>query len=319
MNGYRDRVNASPILALDIGGTWTRTAIVTPEGDIASRRRTRTPATDSGDELIAFLIHEITEVRDSAPSPASAVGVSVTGPINPRTGVMYRPPNTGRGFHGLPLSERISASTGLPVVADRDTNAALVAEQRYGAGRRCFDLVYMTVSTGVGGAVMLDGRLIRGADGVAGELGHVSVNPDGPRCGCGRDGCLEAIASGPALTAAAKHLGARDGQATEPTGEQIALAAARGDELALAILERARDAIVSASVDMVNLFNPQRLILGGAVVAAHPTWVTAAQTAVRERALAPAAERALVVGAELGDDAGLLGASLMAWQDGEWR
>jgi glucokinase len=319
MNRRVGPVNASPVLALDIGGTWTRTALVTPEGDIAARRRTRTLATDSGDELSAFLVHEITQVRHGTPAPAGAVGISVTGPINPRTGVMYRPPNTGRGFDGLHLTGRISAATGLPVVADRDTNAALLAEHRYGAGRGCADLVYMTVSTGVGGAVMLDGRLIRGADGVAGELGHISVSPDGPPCGCGRNGCLEAIASGPALAAAAEHPVARDGQAAGPTGEQIALAAARGDELARAILERARDAVVSASVDLVNLFNPQRLILGGAVVAAHSTWVTAAQTAVRVRALAPAAGRADVVAAQLADDAGLLGAALLARKGGQWR
>jgi glucokinase len=233
--------------------------------------------------------------------PLRGVGVSTTGPVDPRTGVLFRPPNTGPGLEGLALGEGLSDALGLPVVVDRDTNAAALAEQRYGAGRGATNLVYITVSTGVGGAVILDDRLLRGAQGVAGELGHISVAPDGPICGCGRSGCLEAIVAGPALAKAAERT----------TGEQVAAAARSGDRLARAVLLAAGAALASAAVDVVNIFNPERLVLGGSVILGNPDWVVEARQAVSERALEPARSCATVVAAELGDDGGLLGAALL--------
>ena len=125
------------------------------------------------------------------------LGVSVTGPVDPATGRLFTPPNTDSNLAGLDLGADLARSTGLDVRVDRDTNVAALGEHAFGAARGVANFVYMTVSTGVGGAVMLDGRLLRGVDGVAGEIGHISVDRVGPSCGCGRRGCLEAIASGP--------------------------------------------------------------------------------------------------------------------------
>jgi glucokinase len=234
------------------------------------------------------------------------------------TGVLFRPPNTGPGLVGLRLGEGLSDALDLPVVVDRDTNAAVLAEQRYGAGRGATNLVYLTVSTGVGGAVILDNRLLRGAMGVAGELGHISVSPDGPVCGCGRNGCLEAIAAGPALGAAAERAldsGVPSQLRQHPnrpiTGEAVAAAAEVGDQLSRTVLRQARAALASAAVDIVNIFNPERVVLGGSVILGNLDWVAEARRAVSERALEPARGCADVVVAELGDQGGLLGAALL--------
>lgn len=305
-------------LALDIGGTWTRAAVVSPDGAVLASARERTRSHESGQVVIAACASLLTSVAAQVDRPVRGVGVSTTGPVDPATGVLFRPPNTGPGLAGLPLGAALSEALSLPVAVDRDANAAALAEQRYGAGRGVTNLVYVTVSTGVGGAVILDDRLLRGEQGVAGEVGHISVSADGPMCGCGRNGCLEAVAAGPALAAAAEEalradqasvLNERDTRPLE--GHHVAAAAAAGDPLACAVMLRARSALASAAVDLVNVFNPKRLVLGGSVVLGNPDWVEAARRAVSEHALEPARSSAEVVVAELDDLGGLLGAALL--------
>ncbi len=288
------------VLALDVGGTWTRAAVIARDSTIVRRHRAATPSDLPGTELARFFAYALTEV--GAGFTPAVVGISITGPVDPCDGVLYDPPNTGSGLAGLPIAALVSAALGRPVVVDRDTNAALRAEHALGAGRGCTELVYLTFSTGVGGSVLLGGQLLRGADGVAGEIGHVVVDLRGPRCGCGRRGCLEAVASGPAI--------ARAGVAAR--AEEVAAAARAGEPAARAVIERAGEAAVSVIVDQVNVFNPQRVVVGGAVADAHPEWIAAAQEAVAMHALVPANRRARVVAAALGDDGGLLGAGLIA-------
>jgi glucokinase len=306
------------ILALDIGGTWTRAAAISAHGEVLGSVKERTRSHLAGASIIEASAGLLTRVAAQVDRSVRGVGVSTTGPVDPMTGVLFRPPNTGPGLEGLRLGDGLSDALGLPVVVDRDTNAAALAEQRYGAGRGTTNLVYVTVSTGVGGSVILDDRLLRGASGVAGELGHISVSPDGPVCGCGRTGCLEAIAAGPALAAAAaqaldsglpSQLRQHDNRPL--TGEQVAAAAAAGDQLARTVLLAARAAVASAAVDLVNVFNPERLVLGGSVILGNLDWVTEAHRAVSEQALEPARSGAEVVVAGLGDEGGLLGAALL--------
>ena len=308
-------------LALDIGGTWTRAAAVSRDGRILASAKARTISDVDHGTVIDTCVRIIRAVVDDA-QPVRGLGVSATGPIDPSTGVLFTPPNTGPGLAGLRLAPLLAQALGIPVVADRDTNAAALAEQRYGAARGCADFVYVTVSTGVGGAVFTNGQLLRGADGVAGEIGHVVVRMGGELCGCGRRGCLEAVASGPALAAAAMEIADIDGdsplsvlrrklQPLPIEGRHVDEAAQAGDPDAIRILANASTAIASAAVDLVNVFNPCLLVLGGSVVRAHPDWIAEAGDSVAASALHPGNATARVVAAGLGDDGGLLGAALL--------
>ncbi len=275
---------AAAKLALDIGGTWTRAACVSDDGRIIASSRERTLDQGSGDDFVGQCLRMLTAVRGRSLQPADALGVSATGPVDVETGTLFRPPNTGPALDGLHLGERLSAGLGIPVVVEKDTNAAALAEQRYGAARGARTFVYLTVSTGIGASVVLDGRPMRGVDGTGGEFGHVVVDPQGPICGCGRRGCLEAVASGPAIAAAGQRLATADaGSALARTanrlapavleGHHVAAAAAAGDRDAEGVMTRAREALVSATVDLVNVFNPEVLVIGGSVIAGNPEWV----------------------------------------------
>lgn len=372
---------------LDIGGTWIRAAIVTPAGEILVRSRRPLPTSEGGRAVVDTCLDALGEARmRTGCHTLERIGVSVTGPVDPRTGKLFTPPNTGPVLAGLELGEALSRAACLEVRVDRDTNAAALGEHRCGSARGTANFVFITVSTGVGGAVMLDGRLIRGADGVAGEIGHICVERGGPRCGCGRRGCVEAIASGPSIarraeaelraaqgaelravegaefraaegfaqthgvtktvegSAAAASVAARAGEAvTAPissqassssqalsfssqtssplaerlrsgrplTGKDVDECAAAGDPHAIRALNAAAAAVAGMCVDMANVFNPERIVVGGSVAIAHPDWIARASELVAREALVPANREGIVVPAELGDDVSLVGAAFL--------
>ena len=311
-----------PTFGIDIGGTWIRAAAVDQSGVIVSRSRARTESDRAGSDIVSSCVDLIRQAAAEAEAPLTRVGVSVTGPVDPATGTIFTPPNTGDGLAGLALGYELAHALNVAIVVDRDTNAAALAEWRYGAARGAHDFVYLTLSTGVGGAVMLDDRLIRGANGVAGELGHLTVEADGPLCGCGRRGCLEAYASGPAIARrggeaaladpASRLHAAAIADAASIRGEDVAAAAHDGDSAAIEVLKTAGAAVASAAVDFTNAFNPSLIVIGGSVAAAHPDWIQRAHLAATTQALDPARGSVRVVGARLGDDGGLIGAALLA-------
>ncbi len=315
--------SAPATLSLDIGGTWTRAARVSSAGRILSSTRERTADQGSGAEFVDQCVRLLAPMVDGVDGPPTALGVSTTGPVDTDTGTLFVPPNTGPALHGLRLGDALRSRLHLPVTVEKDTNAAAIAEQRYGAARGLRTFLYLTVSTGIGATIIADDCAIRGADGAAGEVGHVSVDPAGPDCACGRRGCLEAIASGPAIANAGRRIAQRRpdsrlGQTARQLGhsalqgQHVADAAAAGDTAAAAIMDAARAALVSAVVDLVNVFNPEALVLGGSVIAGNPSWAREASRTVGELALPPARTRAQVRAAELGDKAGLLGAAWLA-------
>ncbi|HXG41060.1 MAG TPA: ROK family protein, partial [Candidatus Limnocylindrales bacterium] len=177
-----------------------------PDGSRIARVSVETPTEDGPEAIVAACIAVARSVRervpaDLAPDGLEAIGISSPGPLDPWAGVVVEPPNLGPRFVDVPLAAELEAALGLPAYLERDTNVAALAEQAYGAGRGIDDFIYLTVSTGVGGAVVTDGRLLLGPDGVAGELGHLVVDfgPDAAPCGCGGFGHVEAYASGRAL------------------------------------------------------------------------------------------------------------------------
>ncbi len=316
---------ADPVLALDLGGTRIRVALVDAAWRVHGRREVPTPVEHGPDaivdacrELLRAALDEIGSAPGSAPV---AVGISTPGPVDPWAGRVVDPPNLGPGFRDIDLAPRIEAAIGLPAVLDRDTQAAALAEATVGAATGTRDFVYVTVSTGIGGAIMIDGRLLRGPDGTAGELGHLLIDLDGPACGCGAQGHLEAIASGTGMgrlgvaaaqegrsPALASRLRERaDGRLS---GRDIAEAADLGDVAALAIVERARRAFAAACVTIADVFDPDLIVVGGGIADAQGERLLApARLAVASQAFRAPSRRTRIVPAVLADDVGLVGAA----------
>ena len=183
------------VLALDLGGTQIRAAVVRADGTVHAQRRTRTPVEEGGEAIVQACLDMLEGCRDAhiaaGASPSLVgIGIAAPGPVDPVRGQVIDPPNLGRSFHDTPLAARVGARLGLPAFLDRDTQVAALGEGGFGAARGCADYLYLTVSTGIGGAIMSGGKLLRGPDGTAGELGHLLVDPHGPPCGCGAVGHL---------------------------------------------------------------------------------------------------------------------------------
>jgi glucokinase len=315
---------AAPVLALDLGASRIRAAVVAPDGRVLVRREGRTPGPDGPDAVISACIHHLREARAAAGPDVAAtlagVGLSAPGPVDPRAGTLVEPPNIGPGFVDVPFAGPIGAALGLPAALERDTNVAALAELSFGAARGCRDFLYLTVSTGFGGAIVIGGRLHGGPDGVAGELGHLTVDLDGPPCGCGGRGHIEAICSGSGIarlateaalagrsTTLAARLAARVPDPLE--GRDVAEAADAGDAEATAILERARAAFAALVVGLVNALAPERIVVGGGLAEGQGERLLGpAREAVRTTAFRIPRERVRIVAAALGDDVGLVGA-----------
>jgi glucokinase len=254
-------------------------------------------------------------------SALAGIGISSPGPVDPRTGTVLEPPNLGPDFHDVQLAAPVSAAQGLPAFLDRDTNVAALGEHAFGAARGIEDFVYLTVSTGVGGAVFTAGRLLRGADGLAGELGPVPVEMDGARCGCGGVGHVEAIASGVALAREARALvlagrspfladRARSLPADEElSAKDVAEGALAGDPASQELMDRARRALATACVGYVNAFNPRRIVIGGSIAAAEgDRLLEPIRAAIARDAFEVMARGVRVVPAALRGDVSLAGA-----------
>jgi glucokinase len=305
------------ILAIDLGGTQIRAALADPQGMLLARAATQTRAEEGPEAVIGRIIECAEQVLEGVErTRVIGVGVGAPGPINPWTGVLYNPPNLP-GWEAVPLADRLAATLGLPVYAGNDANLAALGERRFGAGQGMDDLVYMTVSTGIGGGIISGGQLVVGARGFAGEIGHQTLEPDGPLCGCGQRGHLEALAAGPAIARAARRAlqeGATSLMAElvdDPehiTAETVTEAAVRGDAVARQILERAGFYIGLGLVNVIHMVEPQRIIIGGGVSQAGELLFAPIRRTVAERLMSPVYRGVEIVSAALGDDVGLLGA-----------
>jgi glucokinase len=315
---------SSPILAVDIGASRIRAGVVRPSGTVVARADGPTRAADGPAAVIADAIALLERVRAQASGAVrdaiDALGISALGPLDPATGHLRQPPNLPPTFADVPLSGPLGEALGLPTAIDRDTHVAALGERAFGAARGAVDFLYLTVSTGIGGAIVDDGRLVTGRLGVGGELGHLPLDMDGPPCGCGARGHLEAIASGSAIARAASEAieagrapglrALRDRLAPEAlTARDVAAAEDAGDPVALEIMNRARAAFAAAVVGLVDIFAPELIVVGGSVARAQGDRLLGpARTAVRELAFPMAARRVRIVEAKLGDDVGLVGA-----------
>lgn len=302
-------------IAVDIGGTQLRAACYTEASTLPqSVVRRPTQATDHSPEenLIAAI-----EAVWPADRTVQAIGVASPGPVDLRQGLVIKAPNIPQ-WRNFPIVNHLRERFQVPVALDNDANLAALGEWKFGAGRGHHHLIYITVSTGIGGGVIIDDRLLHGVQGLGGELGHVTVLPDGPMCGCGQRGHLEAIASGTGITHAVRER-ILNGELSVINPSQsfsardVSEAAIAGDALCQSVLAFASHFLGRALADFLHIFNPTIIIIGGGVSKSGDIFLKPMEAALRLAVMSPVyLEGLTVTRAALGDDPGLVGALALA-------
>jgi len=311
------------VIGVDLGGTKIYTALAGADGQVLAEVKIPTEAAGGESHVIARIVDSCRTVRATAGALAgrvAAVAVGAPGPLDTKSGVIHCAPNLK--WHGVPLKRLLEEALGEPVFIDNDANLAALGEYVYGAGRGMRDMIFIAVSTGIGGGLILNGRLYRGAADGAGEIGHMVVLPDGPLCSCGNRGCLEAVASGTALAAQAGELigqgcgagilAAAGGDPARVSAAAVAAAAAAGDGEAVLLLERAGRCLGIAVANTANLLNPEMVVIGGGVAGSGELLFAPARREVERSALEPARSTIKIVRAALGGRAGVSGAVALA-------
>ena len=315
------KTNKRPVLAVDLGGTKIIAAVVSPDGKIVSRKYCLTLA-DNG---LKAVIERLLVVANDAVVQSkidivglAGVGIAAAGIINAKRGVITYSPNLP-GWRNVALRDIVSEKLGLDTYLNNDASAAALGEHRFGAGKGMDNLIYLTVSTGIGGGIIIDGKLYSGSDGCAGEIGHMTVDVNGPRCSCGNSGCLEVLSSGTAVAREAViHLNQgetssiiklAEGKIENVTAETVALAARQGDKLACDIVAGAANYLGIGFANLVNVFNPDMIVVGGGMSKMGNMLLNPARKVVKQRAFKLPARTVRIVQAGLGSNAGIVGAA----------
>jgi len=314
------------VLALDLGGTKIITAAVLSTGEIVSRKYSLTLADEGPWPIINRLSSAVAETMAQAKlktSDIAGIGIAAAGIIDTKEGIVTTSPNLP-GWRDVPLRDIIAERLGLITYLINDASAAALGEHRFGAGRGVDNLIYLTVSTGIGGGIIIDGELYLGADGCAGEIGHMIIETHGPQCNCGKFGCLEALASGSAMTKESVRrlnqgekssiIRLVDGRLEGITAETVSLAARKGDSLACDIVARAATYLGIGLANLVNIFNPELIVIGGGVSKMGNMLLAPARKAIREIAFKLPARTARIVRARLGSNAGIIGAAVYVFE-----
>lgn len=314
----------SPCVAgVDLGGTKIVSVVATPEGHILGSDRCLTEAAQGPDAVIGRMVASVRRAAAEAglrEGDLRGVGICAPGPCDFRRQVVTHPPNLP-GWHDVPVSRMVGEALRLPTLLENDANAAAYGECRFGAGRPYRHMVFITISTGIGGGLIIDGSIYTGASGGAGEVGHMTLEEKGPLCGCGGRGHLEALASG---TAIAREAGALLNEGRCPVlarlvkegrpldAETAHLAARQGDADARGVIERAGHYLGLGLANIINMFNPQAIVIGGGLVGMGAMILAPARAAAREQAFAECFSDVDILEAELGERAGVLGVAALA-------
>jgi glucokinase len=310
-------VNGTETIGVDLGGTKMLVGVLADTEPLYEQREASKGQTE--DELVGLLVREIEEAREARPDVA-AIGLGIPATIDHDSGVAVSAVNLP--LKNLPVREIVTERTGLPVFVDNDGNVAALAEYLYGVAQGKPDTVMLTVGTGIGGGLILDGEIYRGSTGAGAELGHVVIQVDGPPCqgNCPNHGCVEALASGTALgreaRAAAESnpdsaLGKRLATGEEVDGKAVTEAALAGDKMAIGVFDLIGSRLGVACASFANIFQPHAIVVGGGVIAAGDLLLEPARREVRERGLDPM-NKTPILAATLGNDAGMIGAAALA-------
>jgi len=307
------------VLACDLGGTNLRMAAIDRQGEILYRTRRDTPKSDRADEIVRTIVEEANECREATRTDGKieAIAVAVPATVNAENGIILKAPNVPclDGFRMVAaLENELNVKAGL----ENDANAAAVGESWLGASRGCKNSIMVTLGTGVGGGIIINGQVLRGIDGTAGEIGHICVEPFGAPCGCGSRGCVEQYSSASAIVRLTREKEThypKSELAGKPrlTSADVYEAGMRGDELALEVFRQMGFYLGISLVDLINILNPEVIVIGGGAAAGWDLFIGHVEDQIRTRAFLEPGMRARLVRAELGDDAGILGAARIAF------
>jgi glucokinase len=307
--------NEQHYVGVELCAGSARAALVTPDGRVVASREGALAGVDLGAQVARL----VSELRDAGQARVAAVGVGVPGLVNPQTGRVVISSDLPAVVRE-DLRASLGQATGLPVALDNDANAGAFGEYAAGAGRGSRNMFYVTIGTGIGGALILDGRLWRGASGFAGEFGHITIDPEGVDCACGNIGCLETVASAPNIVRRTHERLMRDSTSSLSrlglnknfTAADIAHEARNGDDFAALMMARTGRYIGTAIAAVINLLNTERVVLGGGVMDAGELILNPIIEEARRRSFQPNFESTQIVAATLGPDAVPIGAALLA-------
>ena len=314
--GATDNIHKRLIFAADLGGTHLRAATVDEKGHIHARFKQNTPQVRDANAIVDAVVTAVHEFQKQD-AEISAVSVVVPGTVKVEEGAVVKAPNLPC-LDGFRLAAALTSRLRLPAILENDANAAAVGEMWQGAAVGCRTIICLTLGTGVGGGIILDGKLWRGVDGAAAEIGHMCVDPfGGVACTCGSRGCLEVFASATAIVRMTREASPRYPDSIlqgkeDRTAEMIFEAGKKGDELALEIFRRMGVYLGIGLANLINILNPEMIVLGGGVVNGWDLFEKHMHQQVEERAFPLLADRVKIVRAKCGDDAGLLGAARLA-------
>lgn len=305
---------------IDLGGTKILSLVATDEGEVLGDDRRPTLASEGTEAVVGRIeasLRAALEAAGVAVRELVGIGVSSPGPVDTNQGVVTHAPNLG--WHNVPIVRLMSDAFGVPVLLENDAAAAAYGEYRFGAGKGFHHLLYVTLSTGIGGGIIIDGQIYRGASGAAGEVGHLILDENGPRCNCGNRGCVEAFSSGVAI--------AREAQAAldegrsptlaevvgegAPTANFVGEAAQRGDAVSREIIERAGHYLGLGLAGLLNVLDPEVLILGGGLLGLGDLYLGPALQAARAGAFDQIVRDVTITQVKLGERAGALGAAAL--------
>lgn len=301
------------VVAMDLGGTNVRLALVSAGGRVLRRKRLKMRTFAGADDLLAWLAGAVRRFLESGPASArpEALAAAFAGFTDSASGRVYYAPNVGQ-LADIEVASGLSRLLGLRVVVENDANCAALGEYWLGAGRGARSLFMFTLGTGVGGSLVVDGEIWRGHDGIAGEIGHTVISLRGPKCNCGKSGCLEALASATAIVRDYR-AGARGRDARDVTEARAVFEKARrGDARARAVIDRSARALGVGIANVFYLLDPEVIVVGGGVSRAGTALLGPAIEEARKNIFAPLRSRLRVKAAGLGDDAGPLGAAFLA-------
>jgi len=317
----------SLILGIDLGGTKILTSVITPEGEMLSRDHSVTPAAEGPEGVIPAILASAERALEGASiaiDRISAVGVGAPGLADTETGILYTSPNLP-GWEDVPLRDIVQEKLKKRAFLINDGNAAALGEYYFGAAKGVSHFIYVTISTGIGGGIIVDGKVLNGFQGMAGEIGHMTISDEGPPCHCGNRGCWEALASGTALAKAARKrietgadttiLSFAEGKIDKVTAQTVQSAAEKGDPLANELIIKTAYYFGVGLANLVNIFNPEMIVIGGGLSNMGDRLLKPAYRVAEERAFPQAYRAVRFVRAALGRNSGVLGAAAFAFDE----
>jgi len=319
-------ISKEVVIGVDLGGSAIRLGVINDHGRLSGFKSIEIPQSRKKEIVLTLItdsIREHIQNQISIGNKVLAVGIGSPGIINPDKGLVVTSPNFP-GWRNVPLKSLLEKSFNLPVFLDNDANSAAFGEKWRGAGRRVNSLVCLTMGTGIGGGIILNGEVWRGAHGMSGEIGHITVNPEGPKCNCGNYGCLESYSSATGMVRSAIGsikkgtrtilLRLTTGEIKKIDAKLIHEAAIKGDRLSLNILKEAGMYLGIAIANLMNILNPDMIVLTGAVTGSWDFFMPAAMEEVERRALKTIVGRTRIVKGKLSGTAGVIGAAGIAWR-----